>query len=539
MVTALAPTSVVAGSGGFVLTINGTNFVAASTVNFGGAAPATTFVSSTELTAMIPASSIASSGSVTVTVTNPAPGGGTSAPTNFTVASSIANTLPTVMAIFPNCVPAGEQFIDATDNLLSLAGGGFGSNSVVRWNGSDRPTTIDAINGLVAQIPASDIAAAGTAEITVFNSGSGGSSNAVPFTITPGSDNPQSVAIDPTGKFAYAATLGCGGTSGYVSMYTINSTTGALTSIAPPITTIGYSTDFGPVASSVAVDPSGKFVYVTNSGNIWDYDTYANGVLAMYSINATTGALTSIGSIIGNCQGLCLPTSVAVDPSGMFVYVANSGTYTGSVSIYTISSTTGNLTAAGTVSQSGSTNAVVVDPSGKFVYVATDTTTSADNLFMYTLDATTGALTSIGNAIAAGTNPVSVVTDPATKFVYVANFDSNDVSMYTINATTGALTSLGTIPAGTGPTSVTVDPTGKFAYVTNFGSNNISMYTIDATSGTLTSTGTISTASSPTFITVRLPGTFAYVTNSTSNEVSIYSIDATTGVLTLVSTIGT
>ena len=51
-ITTISPNSAVAGSAeGFTLTINGTNFVAASMVNFGGRAPATTFVSATQLTA--------------------------------------------------------------------------------------------------------------------------------------------------------------------------------------------------------------------------------------------------------------------------------------------------------------------------------------------------------------------------------------------------------------------------------------------------------------------------------------------------------
>jgi DNA-binding beta-propeller fold protein YncE len=55
----------------------------------------------------------------------------------------------------------------------------------------------------------------------------------------------------------------------------------------------------------------------------------------------------------------------------------------------------------------------------------------------------TGSLTSIGT-IAAGTNPVSMVVDPAGKFAYVANSSSNDVSMYSIDGATGALTLIGT-----------------------------------------------------------------------------------------------
>src|SRR5580700_964417 len=77
-IATISPNTTVAGGAAFTLTIYGTNFVAASTVNFGGSAPATTFVSSTQLTAAIPAASIASTGTPAVTVTNPGPGGGTS-----------------------------------------------------------------------------------------------------------------------------------------------------------------------------------------------------------------------------------------------------------------------------------------------------------------------------------------------------------------------------------------------------------------------------------------------------------------------------
>ena len=80
------------------------------------------------------------------------------------------------------------------------------------------------------------------------------------FTIATGGVGPQSVAVDPTGKFAYVANEGClTSLPGNVSMYTINPTTGALTSIGSPV-----ATDFG--ADSVAVDPSGKFAYVANGG---------------------------------------------------------------------------------------------------------------------------------------------------------------------------------------------------------------------------------------------------------------------------------
>ena len=322
----------------------------------------------------------------------------------------------------------------------------------------------------------------------------------------------------------------------YVSMYTIDPTTGALASIGPPVSTYG----FGLYPGSITVDPSGKFAYVTNEGDPWGYEDGANGSVAMYTIDATTGALTSTGTINGNCPGLCNPSSMVVDPSGKFAYVVTGGAGVPyNVAMYTINATTGALTSIGTIAAGPVPISVAVDPAGNFVYVATVNATpgSAGSVSMYAINATTGALASTGT-IAAGTDPVSVAVDPAGKFAYVTNSGSNDVSMYTIDATTGALTSIGTIAAGTDPTSVAIDPSGKFAYVTNSASNDVSMYTIDVTTGALTSIGTIAAGTTPTSIAIHPSGKFAYVTNSGSNDVSMYSIDAT-GILTLIGTIGT
>jgi DNA-binding beta-propeller fold protein YncE len=79
--------------------------------------------------------------------------------------------------------------------------------------------------------------------VTVFNPApGGGSSNSLTFTITTGAVDPQSIAVDPAGRFAYVMNGGCsGGVGGYVSMYTINPTTGALASVGPPVPTYDYA----------------------------------------------------------------------------------------------------------------------------------------------------------------------------------------------------------------------------------------------------------------------------------------------------------
>jgi len=71
----LAPASMNAGSGAFTLTVNGSKFNTNAAVNWSGAAQSTTYVGSGQLTVAIPASAIATSGTVQVTVTNPGTSG--------------------------------------------------------------------------------------------------------------------------------------------------------------------------------------------------------------------------------------------------------------------------------------------------------------------------------------------------------------------------------------------------------------------------------------------------------------------------------
>jgi hypothetical protein len=78
-ISQLSPDSATAGGAAFVLTVNGTNFSSKAVVNWNGAAQTanTTYVSASQLMVTVPASAIATSGAIAVTVTNPAtPGSG-------------------------------------------------------------------------------------------------------------------------------------------------------------------------------------------------------------------------------------------------------------------------------------------------------------------------------------------------------------------------------------------------------------------------------------------------------------------------------
>ena len=96
VVMQLVPNTANSGDPGFTLTVNGSSFNSDATINWNGSKQGTTFVSGGQLTSTIPASAIATPGTVQVTVTNPghAAGGiygagGTmtevSAPMSFTI----------------------------------------------------------------------------------------------------------------------------------------------------------------------------------------------------------------------------------------------------------------------------------------------------------------------------------------------------------------------------------------------------------------------------------------------------------------------
>jgi hypothetical protein len=84
LIGSLSPDAVAPGGPGFTLTVNGAGFVSGSRVNWNGSSLTTTFVPPVsgvhgqQLTATISAADIATAGTASVTVVNPAPGGGTS-----------------------------------------------------------------------------------------------------------------------------------------------------------------------------------------------------------------------------------------------------------------------------------------------------------------------------------------------------------------------------------------------------------------------------------------------------------------------------
>jgi uncharacterized repeat protein (TIGR01451 family) len=86
-VAAISPTAIVSGSSDTVITVSGSGFSSSSTVLLNGAPQPTTFTSVTQLSTTVPAADLASLGWASISVSNPAPGGGTSSAVPLTVYS--------------------------------------------------------------------------------------------------------------------------------------------------------------------------------------------------------------------------------------------------------------------------------------------------------------------------------------------------------------------------------------------------------------------------------------------------------------------
>ena len=339
-----------------------------------------------------------------------------------------------------------------------------------------------------------------------------------------------------------------------VSMFSVDSCTGLFTPTMPASISTGYTSP--EISSEVIVtDLLGRFAYVANPA----FNQSSQSTISMYTINPTTGVLTSTSP--ATVPTGWYPQGMVVDPLGRFAYTAN--TYGRSISMFTINQSTGVLTptkpaSISTILPSQLTSDVLslaIDPTGRFLYVPALATTNAA-VSMFTIDQSTGMLTPTSPAsLPAGGYLFDAEVTHNGKFLYVVNNESDGKSAtavweYSINSSTGMLSPIvvpGTplVVAGSGATAITIDPTSRFAYVVNRRSNSISMYTIDQNTGALTLNTPpnaplgvllLAGASVPFRIAFDPSGKFVYVTNQ-DYAVAIYTV-ASDGTLVNAGTTG-
>ncbi|MBS1831858.1 MAG: hypothetical protein JST65_04050, partial [Acidobacteria bacterium] len=168
-ITGITPAAAAAGASTLTMTVTGEGFVPESVVRLGGLGLLTTFVSSTQLTALVSDSALAAPNTFEVFVANP--GGTESNKVSFAVGGRL-----TVTSVTPNTIP-----LNSSATQVTISGEGFTSSAVARFASQELQTTFISGSQLRAIIPADLLRIAGTFPISVSIGGQ--SSNSVNFEV--------------------------------------------------------------------------------------------------------------------------------------------------------------------------------------------------------------------------------------------------------------------------------------------------------------------------------------------------------------------
>jgi hypothetical protein len=244
-------------AGGTMVTINGSNFVSGATVSFGSTAASTTFVSSTQLTAITPPASTA--GPVSVRVQNPDLQFATLA-NGFTYAQA---TLPPPQFALTNPVSPNTGST-AGGTMVTINGSNFVSGATVSFGSTAAATTFVSSTQLTVVTPSAS--AAGPVSVRVQNPDGQFATLAIGFTYTQSSlPPPQFAAVNPvspnTGSTAGGTMVTINGSNfvsgatvmfGSASASTTFNSSSQLSAVTPPASAAG------PVNVRVQ-NPDGQF----------------------------------------------------------------------------------------------------------------------------------------------------------------------------------------------------------------------------------------------------------------------------------------
>ena len=183
------------------------------------------------------------------------------------------------------------------------------------------------------------------------------------------------VAADPTGRFLYVSNAFGGGITGYK----INATSGALDVIAgSPFGATGIPGDHNVFGGAIAIKPSGDFLYsagiALNAFKIGD-----DGKLSLVDGSPFTLDIQSDPDA----------SNIAIDPQGTYLYTTH---FLGNNHIHGFKIDPGNGSLAPVPSSPVTGTApysVAVDPSGRFLYVGVD---NSDGLDAYAIQRSNGSL---------------------------------------------------------------------------------------------------------------------------------------------------
>jgi len=283
----------------------------------------------------------------------------------------------------------------------------------------------------------------------------------------------------------------------YIS--TISTSTGQL---GTPIASGGIACNSGGTIPSIAVTPSNKFTFVI------DKCIVSIHVYAMSGPGVVLQEIPESPYFVANDLN-----SIAVDPSGKFLYAI--GTNPSAIYQASVNGSTGALTLNSGMMVNGDIRQVVIDPQGKFLFVSDETD---GKILVYSIgaDGTLSPVSGSPFNVPANDQPEYMLIDSGGRFLY-APVIQGGIAAFAVNGSTGALADIAGSPFPTSNQAFTlaIAPSAKFLYSIGGGANNaIDAFTIGAETGVLTSiAGSPFTAPNPlNSLTVDASGGFLYAT---------------------------
>ena len=270
------------------------------------------------------------------------------------------------------------------------------------------------------------------------------------------------LAVDALGRFLFVLNPATGG----ISMFQIDSSTGALTEVANSPFSSGKTINLNQAPAnptSLSTEKSGKYLYVGyTTGNFSNFSA-----ITPFNIDAANLALTLTDQLSFDVS--FNPTQMFSDPRGLFLYVLSgpnpfNGVLNGAATVYSIVSSDGSLALNGSAGGGTKDRAMAIDPQGRFFFNGGGQLSGS--LFWGLISPLDGTSNSNSQFLDLGENnfPLAMVVDSSGKFLYVQQ--SAGLVIYSIDQTTGQPLPL-TAPLAA-PTfqlgNVVADPAGAFLY---------------------------------------------------------------------------
>jgi subtilase family serine protease len=166
-----------------------------------------------------------------------------------------------ITSLSPNSATAGGAAV-----TLTVTGSGFVSASIVDWNGSALATTYSSATQVTASVPASDIATAGSASVTIVNPGNTISNAAAFNIIAVGNPVPVLSYLSPNSvprgtRAGYLELVGSNFIAGSEVLWKVGSTTYSLS-----VVYISSTELYAYVPTSLMTEEGTASVSVTNPG---------------------------------------------------------------------------------------------------------------------------------------------------------------------------------------------------------------------------------------------------------------------------------